>query len=110
MDKGISLGETVVSCEGYDYPGRRLNPLINEIDDPYILVGSCGVRFKLERNADYYSHHRNHHHDYNDYNYYNNGGFWSWFDNIANIIFAVSFMNSFYFRLSLSLLSFRCSG
>ncbi|KNE54018.1 hypothetical protein AMAG_00014 [Allomyces macrogynus ATCC 38327] len=30
------LGSTTVSCEGYDYP-----------DDPYILAGSCGVRYSL---------------------------------------------------------------
>jgi hypothetical protein len=32
------LGQTTVSCEGYDYP-----------DDPYILAGSCGVECKLHQ-------------------------------------------------------------
>ena len=44
------------------------------LDDPYILVGSCGVRFKLERNADYgtyHNHHRRGYNGYNDYNDYN---------------------------------------
>ena len=38
MDSGYSFGETNVACEGYDYP-----------DDPYILAGSCGVDFTLDR-------------------------------------------------------------
>lgn len=107
LDKGVSLGETVVSCEGYDYPGTGLFPSIITLDDPYILVGSCGVRFKLERNADYGTYHNHHHrhgyngyNGYNDYNDYNGGGFWSWFDNIANFVFTVSSMNSFYYRSS----------
>lgn len=86
------------------------------LDDPYILVGSCGVRFKLERNADYGTYHNHHrrgyngYNDYNDYNDYNGGGFWSWFDNIANFIFTVSSMNSFYYRSSLFCLLFGSSG
>ena len=100
LDKGVSLGETVVSCEGYDYPGTGLSPTIINLDDPYILVGSCGVRFKLERNADYGTYHNHHRHGYNGYNDYNGGGFWSWFDNIAYIIFTVSSMNSFHSRSS----------
>ncbi len=34
----MRFGELAVNCEGYDYP-----------DDPFILVGSCGVEYKLER-------------------------------------------------------------
>ena len=37
LDNAIRFGETVVVCEGYDYP-----------DDPYILAGSCGVEYTLE--------------------------------------------------------------
>lgn len=33
----LKLGKTAVSCEGYDYP-----------DDPYVLVGSCGLEYTLE--------------------------------------------------------------
>lgn len=32
-EKSVKLGRVEVACEGYDYP-----------DDPYILVGSCGVK------------------------------------------------------------------
>ena len=34
---GSKLSHVEVSCEGYDYP-----------DDPYILVGSCGLIYKLQ--------------------------------------------------------------
>jgi len=34
---GSKLSYVEVSCEGYDYP-----------DDPYILVGSCGLIYKLQ--------------------------------------------------------------
>lgn len=37
LDNAFRFGETVVVCEGYDYP-----------DDPYILAGSCGVEYTLE--------------------------------------------------------------
>ena len=30
------LGRVEVTCEGYDYP-----------DDPYVLVGSCGLEYSL---------------------------------------------------------------
>jgi len=33
----VKFGELTVECEGYDYP-----------DDPYILKGSCGLRYQLE--------------------------------------------------------------
>ncbi|KAK8822395.1 hypothetical protein WA577_005558 [Blastocystis sp. JDR] len=49
LDNGVSLGETIVSCEGYDYP-----------EDPYILAGSCGVEFKLNKNANYYKAQKSH--------------------------------------------------
>ena len=37
------LGKTEVSCEGFDYP-----------DDPYILVGSCGIEYELDYTQKYY--------------------------------------------------------
>ena len=42
LEKTIKLGQTVVSCEGYDYS-----------EDPFILVGSCGLEYTLEY-TDYY--------------------------------------------------------
>lgn len=38
LDSSVRFGETTVVCEGYDYP-----------DDPFVLVGSCGVEYTLER-------------------------------------------------------------
>ena len=38
LDEQFKFGETNVVCEGYDYP-----------NDPYILIGSCGVEYTLER-------------------------------------------------------------
>jgi len=43
LDDKLKLGKTEVSCEGYQYP-----------DDPYVLVGSCGVEFYLEYTDKYY--------------------------------------------------------
>jgi len=37
MDNSLRFGKVEVVCEGYDYP-----------DDPYILVGSCGLEYHLE--------------------------------------------------------------
>ena len=36
LDSRYRLGRVEVSCEGYDYP-----------DDPYVLVGSCGLEYAL---------------------------------------------------------------
>ncbi len=36
LPNGLSLGNTNVQCEGYDYP-----------EDPYVLESSCGLRFNL---------------------------------------------------------------
>jgi hypothetical protein len=38
------LGRTEVNCEGYDYP-----------DDPYVLVGSCGLSYELDYSPQYYN-------------------------------------------------------
>ncbi|CAN8004337.1 unnamed protein product, partial [Ixodes hexagonus] len=38
LPKSLKFGHIEVACEGYDYP-----------DDPYILQGSCGLEYKLER-------------------------------------------------------------
>lgn len=37
MDDSVRFGELEVSCEGYDYP-----------TDPFVLVGSCGLRYNLD--------------------------------------------------------------
>lgn len=42
VSKEWELGLTSVSCEGFDYP-----------DDPYVLVGSCGLEYQLKRNTNY---------------------------------------------------------
>ena len=39
LPTNLKLGKLSVSCEGYDYP-----------DDPYVLVGSCGLKYNLEYN------------------------------------------------------------
>jgi hypothetical protein len=40
LDKRVKLGDIDVSCEGYRDP-----------DDPYVLKGSCGLRYTLEYTA-----------------------------------------------------------
>ena len=57
LDNSVRFGQTIVSCEGYDYP-----------DDPYVLKGSCGLEYTLEfvnagSNKGYQSSH-----SYNNYN------------------------------------------
>jgi hypothetical protein len=47
LDSNLELGEAIVTCEGYGYP-----------DDPYILVGSCGLEYTLE----YKNRNNNYHH------------------------------------------------
>ncbi|XP_063726494.1 store-operated calcium entry-associated regulatory factor-like [Symsagittifera roscoffensis] len=37
LDNSVRFGQTIVTCEGYDYP-----------DDPYVLKGSCGLEYALE--------------------------------------------------------------
>ena len=37
LPSNLKLGKTTVSCEGYDFP-----------DDPYVLVGSCGLEYNLD--------------------------------------------------------------
>jgi hypothetical protein len=44
LKHGLSMYDTVVGCEGYEYP-----------DDPYILEGSCQVEFKLRDTGSYTS-------------------------------------------------------
>ncbi|CAL4157637.1 unnamed protein product, partial [Meganyctiphanes norvegica] len=81
MDNAYRFGEIEVSCEGYHYP-----------DDPYILKGSCGLRY----NIDYTKEGHQQKHDYygdsqsenyygsNGHNYYNKISSKSW--NFADII------------------------
>jgi len=38
MDNEYRFGKISVSCEGYDYP-----------EDPYILAGSCGLEYTIDR-------------------------------------------------------------
>ena len=38
MDNEYRFGKISVSCEGYDYP-----------DDPYVLAGSCGLEYTIDR-------------------------------------------------------------
>lgn len=40
LPDGVDLGSIHVSCEGYRYPG-----------DPEVLVGSCGLKFTLDRTS-----------------------------------------------------------
>jgi hypothetical protein len=37
LPSNLKLGKLSVSCEGYEYP-----------NDPYVLVGSCGLKYNLE--------------------------------------------------------------
>ena len=41
IKSGYKFGNLEVVCEGYDYP-----------DDDYVLVGSCGLEFAIEKTAD----------------------------------------------------------
>ena len=62
------------------------------LDDPYILEGSCGVRFRLNRNADYYSARRN-----DDWHFSWNP--FSWFDGFARFLFTVFSISVLLFQL-----------
>lgn len=64
LDKGVSLGETTVSCEGYNYPGMMYLYLCNQLEDPYVLAGSCGVEFYLNKNGDFYKTNHKPHYSY----------------------------------------------
>ncbi len=44
LPQELSLGKTVVQCEGYGYP-----------EDPYVLESSCGLRFELKGNRHHYN-------------------------------------------------------
>ena len=63
------FGSIEISCEGYDYP-----------DDPYIVAGSCGLRYSLDYTKE--GHHM--HHDYgygsNDNNYGSNDNYYNAYD------------------------------
>jgi len=48
MDFSYKFGQTIVSCEGYEYP-----------DDPYILKGSCGMEYTIEVTKSSYSSNNN---------------------------------------------------
>ena len=67
------------------------------IDDPYILAGSCGVEFYLNKNSDFYNYKHNNHY-YNSYNsypysWYNPiGWFYSFFDNLGNVSHLLLFL------------------
>jgi len=58
MPDGYRFGSIDVSCEGYGYP-----------DDPFILVGSCGLTYELEGKGTKGSHNEPHktYRPYNDY-------------------------------------------
>lgn len=48
----IRFGRISVSCEGYDYP-----------NDPFILKGSCGLEYTIEKTGSSYSSHLKHGYD-----------------------------------------------
>lgn len=69
MDSKYRFGHLDVSCEGYDYP-----------EDPYVLRGSCGLRYKLDFTEEGYrsrdSGHRNPGYDtYHSESYSRSSGF-----------------------------------
>ena len=43
LDKNVRFGRMDVSCEGY-----------HSAEDPYVLVGSCGLEYELERTTPYH--------------------------------------------------------
>lgn len=53
MDNAYRFGEVEVSCEGYNYP-----------DDPYVLKGSCGLRYSIDYTKE------GHQQDSKQHNYY----------------------------------------
>uniref|UniRef100_A0A4D5RS05 Store-operated calcium entry-associated regulatory factor n=1 Tax=Ixodes scapularis TaxID=6945 RepID=A0A4D5RS05_IXOSC len=65
LPKSLKFGHIEVACEGYDYP-----------DDPYILQGSCGLEYKLERTGHSYSE------DSQSHSYYGQKGKSSSFQNV----------------------------
>ena len=65
MPNEFKFGKIQVSCEGYDYP-----------DDPFILAGSCGMEYTIDRTGVNQGHHNNNQgHGGNSYssNGWNNG-------------------------------------
>lgn len=84
MDNAYRFGEIEVSCEGYNYP-----------DDPYVLKGSCGLRYNIDYTMEGHQQDRKQHNYYgesqssnyygsNSHNYYNTKSSKSW--NFADII------------------------
>ncbi|KAM7286708.1 store-operated calcium entry-associated regulatory factor isoform X1 [Ixodes scapularis] len=65
LPKSLKFGHIEVACEGYDYP-----------DDPYILQGSCGLEYKLERTGHSYGE------DSQSHSYYGQKGKSSSFQNV----------------------------
>lgn len=56
MDKSLSFGQMEVVCEGYDNP-----------EDPFILKGSCGLEYSLQRSDDGNGHEYGNYHDQHAY-------------------------------------------
>jgi SOCE-associated regulatory factor of calcium homoeostasis len=48
LPSNLKLGKLSVSCEGYEYP-----------NDPYVLVGSCGLKYNLEYETVNHNQHQN---------------------------------------------------
>ncbi|KAF2354208.1 Store-operated calcium entry-associated regulatory factor [Trinorchestia longiramus] len=61
------FGHIDVSCEGYDYP-----------EDPYILAGSCGLRYSLDYTKDGYKQQNG----YGQHDHYDQGDSYGWSDSV----------------------------
>ena len=61
--------------------------LCDEIEDPYVLAGSCGVEFYLEKNGNYANHHNHHHKNYYNESSNSSGGFFETIVMVFVIIF-----------------------
>lgn len=58
MDNAYRFGTIEVTCEGYDYP-----------DDPYILKGSCGLRYTIDYTKEGQKQNKGHDYGYGNSNY-----------------------------------------
>ncbi|XP_018015152.1 store-operated calcium entry-associated regulatory factor [Hyalella azteca] len=69
MDGNVRFGHIDVSCEGYDYP-----------EDPYILAGSCGLRYSLDYTRD--GSKQGHDYGYGPNEHSAGGGSYGWKDDL----------------------------
>jgi hypothetical protein len=90
----LKLGETTISCEGYDHP-----------NDPYVLQGSCGLEYTLHRtgaspHSPHYGYVQNYHSEHHN-SYSNSGSDWLGIMFMAAMAYALSGGTLFWTGLSI---------